>query len=98
MKKKAGSQNQSIEQLLKARLFAINTNLDIRTYRTTDDYRHEHDYRLALTFKGKVIEPEWDCIDRGFYVQRCTNKDMREDRDEVVERMISRVEIRPKGK
>ena len=98
MKKKAGSNNQSIEQLLTARLFGINTNLGIRTYKTTDNYRHECDYRLALTFKGQVIEPEWDCIDRGFYVQRCTNKAMREERDEVVERLLSRVQITPKGK
>ena len=95
MKKKAGSNNQSIEQVLKSKLFGINSNLGIKTYCTTEDYRHALDYRLVLTFKGKNIL-DLDAIDRSHYSCKRTNKAEREERDEYVERLLSRLSITPK--
>ena len=96
MKKKTGANNQSIEQLLKARLFGVNSNLNIRTYRTTDGYRHERDFRLALTFKDRIIEENFDCICRTFYTSKCSNKAQRDERDECVTRMLSKLTITSK--
>ena len=95
MKKKAGSNNQSIEQLLKSRLFGINSNLDVKHYATTENYRHEFDYRLVLTFKGNNIL-DLDAIDRSYYTSKRLNKREREERDEYVDRLISRLVITQK--
>ena len=96
MKKKAGSNNQSIEQCLKSRLFGINANLDVKTYCTTENYRHALDYRLVLTFKGNNIL-DLDSICRTHYQCKRTNKAEREERVEYVDRLISRLIISKKG-
>ena len=95
MKKKVGSNNQSIEQLLRSRLFGINSNLDVKPYATTENYRHEFDYRLELTIKGNNIL-ELDAIDRSFYKNKSMNKLEREERDYYVDRLISRLVITKK--
>ena len=92
MKKRVGSNNQSIEQLLRSRLFGINSNLDIRTYRTSDGYRHELDFRLTLIFRGQPVL-DLDAIDRSFYTKKRTNKAERDERDEYVDRLLDRLSV-----
>jgi len=85
--------NQSIEQVLKTSLFGLNSNLGVKTYCTTDDYRHALDYRLVLTFKGRNMI-DLDCIDRQHYTSKRTNRIDRDERDEYIERLLSRLTIK----
>ena len=87
--------NQSIEQVLRTSLFGLNSNLGVKTYCTTECYRHALDYRLVLTFKGNNLI-DLDCIDRHHYSVKRTNRIDREERDEYVERLLSRLVIRKK--
>tara|TARA_B110000858_G_scaffold67822_1_gene78800 strand:+ start:1037 stop:1321 length:285 start_codon:yes stop_codon:yes gene_type:complete len=85
--------NQSIEQVLKTSLFGLNSNLGVKTYCTTEDYRHALDYRLVLTFKGRNMI-DLDCIDRQHYTNKRTNRIDRDERDEYVGRLLSRLTIK----
>ena len=85
--------NQSIEQVLKTSLFGLNSNLVVKTYCTTDDYRHALDYRLVLTFKGRDMI-DLASIDRQLYTNKRTTRNDRDERDEYLARLLSRLTIK----
>ena len=87
--------NASVKQALAAAVLNINEQLGIKTYCTTDGFRHKLDYRVVATVRGEVVG-DLCSVDRHWFDRKRTNKDDRNERDEFVKRTVSGIKVKGK--
>ena len=87
--------NASIKQALAAAVLNIHEQLGIKTYCTTDGFRHALDYRVVATVRGEVVG-DLCSVDRHWFDRKRTNKEDRDERDAFVAHTVAG--IKPKGK
>ena len=87
--------NQSVQQMLRTAIQGLSDSLDIKTYATTDGVRHKDDWRVVVTRNGTNIG-DLCMVDRAWFKQKRTNKELRDERDEFVERTMAGIKTRSK--
>lgn len=88
--------NQSVQQALRTAIQGLSDRLDIKTYATTDGVRHKDDFRVVVLKDGENAG-DLCMVDRAWYAQKRTNKELRDERDSFVTRTVAGIKTRRKA-